>query len=145
MSGAPSLEEALMLTSEPLAVFDAEANLRAANTAFAQAIRLSDSVLATGTPWSVVMSEAVRQRSLSEANALTLQMIEERLLDRPKGQPDVVTQLPDGRSAQAVLTPTSDGGFALAFKSVDGDATSDESELEEIMSKVLQACPSCLT
>lgn len=145
MSSALSFEEALSLTSEPLAVFDAEANLRFVNPAFRDAMRQLEGFLTPGTPWPVVLSEAVRYDLLSDANAATLRMIEERMLDRPEGQPEVDAQLADGRSAKATLTRTSDDGFALALVSLPDNEGPDESELEEIMSKVLQACPTCLT
>ena len=143
MAGELTFEEAISLTSEPLAVFDADANLRVVNPAFHNAMRPLESFLIGGTPWQVVLSEAVRKGVLADAGAATLQMIEERYLDRPEAQPEVAVSLPDGSSAVAHLRRTSDDGFVLALRAVENDDSS-ESELEEIMSKVLQACPTCL-
>ena len=145
MSGALTFEEALSLTSEPLAVFDAEANLRIVNPAFREALRQLEGFLSPGTPWPVVLSEAIRRDHLTETDASNLRMIEERLLDRPKNQPEVLVQLADGRSALASLSRTSDDGFSLALCPQNSGDVSDEPNLEEIMSKVLQACPTCLT
>ncbi len=145
MSSALTFEEALSLTSEPLAVFDSDANLRLVNPAFRNALRQFEGVLSPSTPWSVILSEAVRREHLTEIDASNLRMIEERLLDRPDNQPEVMVQLADGRPARATLTRTTGDGFALAFRPQIGKETPDESELEEIMSIVLQACPTCLT
>lgn len=145
MPSALSFEEALSLTSEPLVLFDAEANLRCANDAFRKAMRHFEGFLTIGTPWSVVLTEAVRRNHLTKTDAATLRMIEERLLDQPDNQPEVQVHLADGRSVLACLSRTSDDGFALALRDEAKPDGSDESELEEIMSKVLQACPTCLT
>lgn len=145
MSGTMTFEEALSLTSEPLALFDADANLRFANPSFRRAMHQIEGFLTKDTPWSVVLSEAVRRDYLSESDAAALRMIEERLLDRPSSQPSVRAQLADGSYAQAMLHRTSDDGFALALRVESATDGSDESELEEIMTKVLQACPTCLT
>ena len=145
VSGTLSFEEAIALTSEPLAIFDAEADLRAVNLAFRAAFRPVENYLVPGTPWPVVLAEAVRKGNLTETGAASLRMIEERYLDRPEAQPEVEVLLADGTSALAQLQRTSDDGFALALRSRPGGGEASESELEEIMSKVLQACPTCLT
>lgn len=145
MPSALSFEEALSLTCEPLALFNPDANLLYANPAFHEALRHIEGFLANGTPWSVVLSEAVRRQHMSETDAATLRMIEERMLDQPENHPEAKAQLADGRSVRATLSRTSDDGFVLALREETGIDGSDESELEEIMSKVLQACPTCLT
>lgn len=144
VSGALTFEEAIGLTSEPLAVFDADAHLRVVNPAFRTAMRPIENYLETGTPWPVVLAEAVRKGLLSEAGAASLRMIEERYLDRPEAQPEVEMTLADGMMAQAGLQRTSEDGFVLALRKHASGADASESELEEIMSKVLQACPTCL-
>ena len=145
MAQGLTFDEAISLTSEPLVIFDPEANLRLANPAFHAAARGLDSFLAPGTPWAVFLSEAVRRGLLSDADAAALRMIEERLLDKPDGHPDVQAHLANGTLARAQLRRTSDDGFVLAFQAMADAGDADATELEEIMSKVLQACPTCLT
>lgn len=141
-----TFEEAIGLTSEPLAVFDAGADLRLVNAAFSEALRPLEGFLNPGTPWAVVLTEAVRKGLLAEAGAAALRMSEERFLDRPEAQPQTTFTLSDGSLAVAVLRRTSDDGFVLALSPETGAAeTAAESELEVIMSKVLEACPTCLT
>lgn len=138
-----SFEEALGLSDEPLVVFDAESNLLAVNRACRRALSMLESFLVLGTPWAVLLSEAVRRGVLSDQQAATLRMSEERYLDNPDVQPDVVLELANGTLARAELVRVSGDGFALALRlSSFGDAV--ESELETLMSKVLQACPTCL-
>ncbi|MCG6882785.1 MAG: PAS-domain containing protein [Silicimonas sp.] len=140
-----SFEEAVSLTSEPLAIFDAEANLRMANPAFHSAARQLEAFLRPGMPWSVFLSEAVRQGILTEKDAAALRVSEERLLDRPEAQPEAHARLSNGNAARARLKKTSDDGFVLAFEPETEAPNEAESELEVIMSKVLEACPTCLT
>lgn len=138
-------EEALALTSEPLAVFDANADLVLANPAFCDAMRPIAGFLTEGTPWSVVLAEAVRKELMTETDATALRMSEEHYLDRPDAQPDVSLTLADRNPARASLARTSDDGFVLKLaRKPAGTETGQDSELEEIMSKVLQACPTCL-
>lgn len=144
MANGPTFEEAISLTSEPLAVFDPAANLLLANAAFQESARSLEGFLSAGTPWSVFLSEAVRRGVMADADAAALRMTEERLLDRPEGHPEAMARLTDGRTARASLARTSDDGFVLSLRAELASVAPDESELEVIMSKVLQACPTCL-
>ena len=85
----------------------------------------------------------MRKGVLSDQQAATLRMSEERYLDRPDVQPDVILALSNDRSARAELVRVSGDGFALALRQLSAGETV-ESELETLMSKVLQACPTCL-
>ena len=144
MAAGLTFEEAVSLTSEPLAVFDADANLRLANPAFRDAVRSLEGFLSAGTPWSLFLSEMVRRDVMAEQDAATLRMIEERLLNQLDGHPEAWARLSGGRDAKAALARTSDDGFVLSLRAEAASETADESELEVIMSKVLQACPTCL-
>ena len=144
MAAGLTFEEAVSLTSEPLAVFDADANLRLANPAFRDAVRSLEGFLSAGTPWSLFLSEMVRRAVMAEQDAATLRMIEERLLNQPDGHPEAWARLTGGRDAKAALARTSDDGFVLSLRAEAASEAADESELEVIMSKVLQACPTCL-
>ena len=138
-----SIEEALHLSDEPIVVFDADAQLCAVNRACRNAMRPLEGYLVAGTPWAVLLTEAVRKGVLSDHQAATLRMSEERYLDRPDVQPDVILSLASDRSARAELVRVSGDGFALALRQLSAGETV-ESELETLMSKVLQACPTCL-
>ena len=139
-----TFEEAIRLTSEPIAVFDHNAVLSLANVAFRDAARPVVSFLAPGTPWPVLLAEAARKDLLTEVGAACLRMIEERYIDRPEAQPEVIFTRPDGTPALAQIRRTSDGGFILSLQPAPSHGAPSDSELEELMSKVLQACPTCL-
>ncbi|MBF9033224.1 hybrid sensor histidine kinase/response regulator [Rhodobacterales bacterium HKCCE2091] len=146
MAATPTFEEAIGLTAEPIAVFDGDARLHLANPAFETAMRPIGGYLSRGTAWAMILSEAERKGLLGEGDAMALRMIEERYLDRPAAQPEVRVTRADGRVARAVLSRVSGDGFALSLREPEDRAdTVAESQLEEIMSKVLQACPTCLT
>ena len=66
-----TFEEAIRLTSEPIAVFDHNAVLSLANVAFRDAARPVVSFLAPGTPWPVLL--ALVTVSPGAALAATLQ------------------------------------------------------------------------
>ncbi len=144
MSDGLTFEEALELTSEPMAVFDENAVLRISNAAFREALRPLAGFLVNGTPWTVFLSEAVRKTILSEADASVLRVIEERYLDRPDAQPEVTAAGAGGVRSRVVLRRTSDDGFVVSLTPVGAADDASESELEEVMSKVLHACPTCL-
>ncbi len=141
-----TFEEAIGLTSEPLAVFDARAKLRTVNAACRAALRPLAGFLEPGTPWTMILSEAVRKGILSETGAAALRLAEERYLDKPEAQPQAFATLADGGTALAALRRTSEDGFVLSLRpdATTGETAAD-SELEELMSKVLEACPTCLT
>ena len=142
---SPSIAEVLGLSPEPICLFDAEARLRAGNPALSELLRPLAPFLATGTPWNVFLLEASRTRALPEDVCQRLRLIEERL-DRPGAPPEVVSRLGESDYFRIALRPLSDGGFALSFReSEDPDAIPEESEVEQITAKVLEACPTCLT
>lgn len=140
------LGEVIALASDPIVLFDVNGGFRACNTAFRQVFRRLDSYLAAGTSWDIFLSEATRHGQIDEATARSLDLIESRLMDRPDAHPEVIGPVPDLGVYRFGLTPTSDGGFALTL-TLDGDTDrgASEREFEQIMSKVLEACPTCLT
>ncbi|MEM1428285.1 MAG: ATP-binding protein [Pseudomonadota bacterium] len=137
-----SPEEILAFTHEPWAVFGTEAQLVLVNEPFRKLFPRLDVYLAAGTPWSMLLSEAVRQDVLSSASAHQLSIAEEGLTDpaAPARELDVETSAGPLRFA---LKATADGGFALRLSQAShGQA---EGELEHLMARVLEACPTCLT
>ena len=132
------------LASDPIALFDADGVLATSNRAMAEALRAVSPFLAPGTPWPVFLDGCRRKNLLSDAASATLIAIEESLLDRPAAHPPVTLRLTDTVSAAAELRALPDGGFALTLRMAKEPEAAD-ADLEEIMAKVLQACPTCLT
>ena len=143
---ALSIAEVLALSSDPIAIFDPEAQFRVANPAALDLLRPVAPYLVPGTPWDVFLLEAGRHGALGEDTCRNLRMMEERL-DSPGGPPSLIETLPGGETFSIGISACSDHGFALTFRPTD-DPDSDlvaESEVEQLMTKVLQACPTSLT
>ena len=137
-------KELLTFCQEPLALFGADAEIVEVNDAFRQLFPGMDTILKPGTPWPLLLSEAVRRGMLSISGAHQLEMLEEGLGDAagPIREIDLVT---DGTVLEVALKSTSDGGFIMrAVRDDDGKSDQDR-DLEYLMTKVLEACPTCLT
>ncbi len=139
-----SPEEILAFTQEPWAVFGTEAQLVHVNEPFRRLFPRLDVYLATGTPWSMLLSEAVRQDVLSSPAAHQLSMAEEGLTDPTAPAREVDIETSAGPFCFQ-LKATSDGGFALRLDSAAPGSGPGEGELEHLMARVLEACPTCLT
>ncbi len=137
-------EELLALTSEALALFDAEADLVAANEAFGRAFPRMEAFLVPGTAWSLFLSEAVRHGILTTATAHQLSVLEESLGDAAAPARDLDAVMAGGTLTLS-LKATTDGGFALRVRRDTAQMSTEERELEHLMAKVLEACPTCLT
>ncbi len=139
------IEEAVSLASEPIGIFDAGSQLVTANPPFREAFSAVSPYLRTGTPWNVFLTECVRVGLLSEAVAVSLRIIEERHL----GSADLLSEIQIGLAGEEwrpELVQVSGDGFALVLRRLAHGGREDKvaSELEELMSKVLLACPVCL-
>ncbi|AZQ68406.1 PAS domain S-box protein [Silicimonas algicola] len=139
------IEEAVALASEPIGIFDADSQLVTVNPSFRKAFSVVSPYLSTGTPWNVFLTECVRVGLLSEAAAVSLRIIEERYL----GRTDLLSELQIGLAGEEwrpELVEVSGDGFALVLRRLAEGGREDKvaSELEELMSKVLLACPVCL-
>lgn len=136
-------EDFFALTEEAVAVFDEEGAMVFASKRIRQILGRLEGVLSPGTPFALVLSEAVRQGVISEADALQLSLIEEQL--ETGGAPVVHGALdtPNGRFI-ATLVATRENGFALRFSDADAELDDETRELEQLMAKVLEACPTCL-
>ena len=139
------IEEAVALASEPIGVFDADARIMTANPAFQKAFSAVSPYLRPGTPWNVFLTECARVGLLSEAAVVSLRIIEERHLGRADLLSEIRIEIA-GEAWRPELVKVSGDGFALVLRrlAVGGREDEVESELEEIMSKVLLACPVCL-
>lgn len=139
-----SPEEILAFTNEPWAVFGTEAQLVHVNEPFRRLFPRLEVYLVPGTPWSMLLSEAVRQDVLSSAGADQLSRAEEGLTDpaAPASELEAETSAGPFRFA---LKATSDGGFALRLTGTHSGHGPTDGELEHLMARVLEACPTCLT
>lgn len=145
MSGASmNLAELLGLFSEPTAVFDGEDRLAAANAGFAKMCAAIPQFIRPGTPWNLFLAEAERKSTLSSETCAELHRLGELLLLSPDAVSPLLTEFADGGHGQIALTALSDGGFALRVAMVDPSAQEDR-EIEQVMAKVLEACPTSLT
>ena len=137
-------EELLEFSDAPMAVFGPEAELVQFNTAFADAFPRMSSYLVPGTPWSMLLSEAVRRDLISLEDKKKLLFLEENLTDAsaPPQTLDVDTTIGPLRLS---LKAARSGGFALKLDRGSSSLLGDEGELEHLLARVLEACATCLT
>ena len=136
--------EVIGLFPDPAALFDADGKLSVANKGFAGAFASIEQFIRPGSHWSIFLAEAERKGALSASACADLRLVEEHLLQRPGEPPTVATTLADGANADVSLTALSDGGFALHI-ALGAPSEQDEREIEQVMAKVLEACPTSLT
>lgn len=139
-----SAEEILDVTHEALAIFGSDAELVRANGPFHRAFPRLESFLVPGTPWTLLLSEAVRQNVISAKSARRISALEEGLADPVGAFTDVDVETAGG-TLRFALKATSDGGFAVRVTREGSGLGGDERELEHLMARVLEACPTCLT
>ncbi len=141
---AVTLEEILSLTDDALAIFGPDAELLQANRPFRQIFPRLEPFLVPGTPWTLLLSEAVRQNAISADSARKISALEEGLTDpaAPMDDLDIETA---GGPLRCAMKATSDGGFAVRVTRKSSRLGGDDRELEHLMARVLEACPTCLT
>ncbi|MEM1352175.1 MAG: ATP-binding protein [Pseudomonadota bacterium] len=140
VSGAELIE----LFDEPAAVFDADGNLRLSNAAFSGVFAPISQFLTEGTSWQIFLSEAERKGVLPPETCNELRLIEENHLQEAKKAPTVSTSFADGSNMDIVMTSLSNGAFSLRL-TVGWPSDEDDREIEQVMAKVLEACPTSLT
>ncbi|MEM9032088.1 MAG: HAMP domain-containing sensor histidine kinase [Pseudomonadota bacterium] len=141
------LLEVIGLADEPIALFDADGQFRAANSAFQRLFRPIHAYLRPGAPWEMFLVEAHRHTLFDEDTRRGLSLIEDRLIDKTGSDYDLLGHIQGAGLYRIRLGSTSDGGMALRLSPEDDpdETMSSERELEELMAKVLEACPTCLT
>ena len=148
MTGAPETavptSEVIGLFPDPAALFDGEARLVMANASFSSLFMSIDQFTNPGTPWSLFLAEVERKGILPTKTCNDLRHVEEMLLIEPGNVPPIEAGLADGTHAEITLTALSDGGFAIRID-LRGPSEEEEREIEQVMSKVLEACPTSLT
>ncbi|MEL6169016.1 MAG: ATP-binding protein [Pseudomonadota bacterium] len=137
-------EELLDFADVPMAIFGPEADLIAVNAAFGKAFPRMMSHTLPGTPWGMLLSEAVRQNLMSFEDKKRLLFLEENLsTDNAMAQTlDVDTGIGPLRLS---LKAASTGGFALKLDRGPTRPLEADGELEHLLARVLEACPTCLT
>ncbi|MHA3978782.1 sensor histidine kinase [Halovulum sp. GXIMD14794] len=138
----------LDLFADPAALFDADGVLTARNDAFARTFAQIAEFTRPGTAWSMFLAEAERHQLLPTSTVQALRLIEEQAFDEASGIGHTVeARLPSGEMLALDLRPIGRNGFALiGHAAPDTEARQrTESEVEELMAKVLQACPTSLT
>ena len=90
------------------------------------------------------MAEIERKGVLSPKACNELRLVEERYLLDDAGAPKVGASLSDGSRADIALSALSNGGFAMRLSLV-ASFDDEEREIEQVMAKVLEACPTSLT
>lgn len=143
-TSAASGLELLDLFDDPAAIFDEDGSLRIANSGFSRAFAPLGQFLSEGTPWQIFLAEAERKGVLTPLACNELRLIEENHLQGAVAAPSVNSHLSDGSEASITLTALRTGGFALRL-AVDAPGREDGREVEQVMAKVLEACPTSLT
>ena len=136
--------EVIALFSEPAALFDRDGNLAVANAGIMTAFASMAEFVRPGTPWAIFLAEAERRGALTPAACGELRVVEEHMALQPGAMPPVKTTLGDGSSAEIALSALSDDGFAMRI-ALGAPSDEEEREIEQVMSKVLEACPTSLT
>ncbi|MEO1138362.1 MAG: ATP-binding protein [Pseudomonadota bacterium] len=141
-----TLREVIEFLDQGVALFDADAKLSFANDSFRDMYPALPDMLAPGTPWGVFLHEAVNRGAMPQPVSQLLNAIEARLDHRT---PVETVQMPAdvGATFTLRLAQTSDGGFVLTQSTgVDHIRAADTArEAEQLLRKVLEACPTSLT
>jgi PAS domain S-box-containing protein len=143
----PPLSEILALAPVPIACFDPDGRLSAVNPRLCDLLRPMSAYLAPGTPWPVFLREAAAHGLIPEETCRSLRLIEEHQIAGPQSHLELVAPVGESGFHTLSLAGTSDGGFALTLQATANPTGQGESEreLEQLMAKVLAACPTCLT
>lgn len=140
------LAEVIALSNQGIAIFDSASTLVAANSAFALIFSTMREFSRPGTPWGIFLMEAQRHNLFGAEICNRLRLIEADLLDNGEAAPSVEARFQSGQAYELRLQRTSNGGFALAMNETVAEEALAESaaQVEQLMSKVLEACPASL-
>ncbi|MBW4710000.1 hybrid sensor histidine kinase/response regulator [Roseobacter sp. YSTF-M11] len=143
----PLLLETLAGLNDGVALFDADAQLLTANRAFRDMNPKLEDLLNEGTSWDILLREAEIRGIYPKDVCKRLTIIEADLLGTLDDGHQVITPAGPGHSFVIRLSARSDDGFILTQteRLEDEGARDAESEVEVLLSKVLEACPACLT
>ena len=140
-------EELVEFLSEGVALFDAEARLRFANSSFLGMHAGLRDILEPGLPWTIFLREAVGRGLMPAVVSQKLDAFEAGLIDEGAQSDPVLMPSTGGQVFTLRLGQTADGGFV-----VTQDRSQDNSEdvqaareAEALLRNVLEACPASLT
>ena len=136
--------ELIELFSDPAALFDQAGDLSLANAGFHKVFASLGQFLEQGTSWQMFLAEAERKNVLQPAACNELRLIEENHLQQSMPAPAVTSSSADGSDIDILLTALSDGGFAMCL-SLGAPSDREDGDIEQVMAKVLEACPTSLT
>lgn len=137
------LAEALDLTDDAIIVFDKAGLVAAANTRFRAVLSGIESYTQPGTPWDILVMEIARRGHLDDGAVDAIRLAEAEIMDFGRDVNPVTTRDANGRLWSVRFTATSEGGFAVALREtadIEG-AAAEAAEAEQLMAKVLEACP----
>lgn len=143
----PLLLDTLGRLADGVVLFDEDANLLFANKSFTEMNPDIVEFLVAGTPWDIVLREAENRRALPAAICKSLAVFEADLLSSPADVHHVKFKGSLERNYLLRMNASSDGGFILIQSPIadENTRTDAEREVEVLLSKVLEACPACLT
>lgn len=136
--------ELIELFADPAALFDRDGNLSLANAGFLKVFAPLGQLLSQDMSWQIFLVEAERKGVLTFEACNELRLIEEHHLQETTAAPTVSSTLADGSHVEILLTALSDGGFAMRL-ALGVPSDEDDREIEQVMAKVLEACPTSLT
>ncbi len=143
----PLLLETLGGLTDGVALFDEDANLLFASKSFTGMNPDIEEILVAGTPWDIILREAENRGALPADICKSLAVFEADLLSSPEDVHHVKFKGSLDRNYRLRMNASTDGGFILTQSPmVDKNTRTDaEREVEVLLSKVLEACPACLT
>lgn len=143
----PLLLDTLGGLADGVVLFDEDANLLFANKSFTGMNPDIAEFLVAGTPWDIILREAENRGALPAGICKSLAVFEADLLASPEDVHHVKFRGSLDRSYLIRMNASSDGGFILTQSPIvdENTRTDAEREVEILLSKVLEACPACLT
>lgn len=141
--GALSLIEALDLTDDAIVIFDDKSLIAAANARFRSVFAGVEVFTRPGTPLDILVMEIARRGHLNEASIDAIRLAEAEIMDFDRAVDPVEIRDANGRLWQARFAATSAGGFAVTLREIPDRerAAAEAAEAEQLMAKVLEACP----
>lgn len=143
----PLLQDTLAGLSEGVLLFDADAHLKLANRAYCEMNVMLRDFLNPGTSWELIIMEARKRGVYPEDVCKSLLIFESDLLSGPDDVHHVKLPTNGNNAFLLRMNASSDGGFILTQTEVQDSAGKADAarEVEVLLSKVLEACPACLT
>jgi signal transduction histidine kinase/CheY-like chemotaxis protein/PAS domain-containing protein len=143
--GHALLADAVEALSEGLALFDDDGRLVLFNARFREMNPGLAPLIAPGTPFDLLLNEAVARGTVAPAPARRLAWIENRL--EPGDPPETIeVETAAGTVIATTLAPTRGGGFVLTLRDVTARRrlAAEAREADLMLRQVLEACPAAV-